>query len=509
MAKILLVDDDQNLREVVAYILGEAGHEVVLAGGGEEGLQHFTANRPDLVLTDVRMPGLDGIELLRRIRAAEDSDTASGDGGGKKGQGASAPTAASAGETPVIVLTAHGTVEQAVEAMKLGAFTYLLKPFNRDELTLTVEQALRAGALAADNCNLRRLLRQKAEQPALIYRSGAMTRLMEQVRHAAPSDASVLLTGESGTGKELIARACHDLSRRWDRPFVAVNCGALPDQLMESEMFGHAKGAFTGADRAAIGRIGSADGGTLFLDEIAELPLTLQPKLLRVLETKQVDPVGGPAAVAVDFRLVCATNRNLEQAVQDGRFREDLFYRIAILHLHLSPLRDRRDDIAPLWQHFTRLHGGPEVTTDPALLRTLVARPWRGNVRELRNLNQRLVLMRTSDRLTQTDLTAAETSAGQLGKPAAAGLGTGPGRQPGDDDARSDPGLPTPHASTETVPDGLPLVPLPDSGFSLMELEAEIIRRALDRHGGNKSRTAAYLGVPRHVLVYRIEKYGI
>ena len=509
MAKILLVDDDQNLREVVAYILGEAGHAVILAGGGEEGLQRFTTDRPDLVLTDVRMPGLDGIELLRRIRAAEDSDTASGSGVINQGQDASAPTAATAGETPVIVLTAHGTVEQAVEAMKLGAFTYLLKPFNRDELTLTVEQALRAGALAADNRNLRRLLRQKAAQPALIYRSGAMTRLMEQVRHAAPSDANVLLTGESGTGKELIARACHDLSRRWDRPFVAVNCGALPDQLMESEMFGHAKGAFTGADRAAVGRIGSADGGTLFLDEIAELPLNLQPKLLRVLETKQVDPVGSATAITVDFRLVCATNRNLEQAVQDGRFREDLFYRIAILHLHLSPLRDRRDDITPLWQHFTRLHGGPEVATEAALLRKLNARPWRGNVRELRNLNQRLVLMRSSDRLSEADLTAAEISAGQLGGPAAAGLGTEPERRPGDDDARSDPGLPTSPTSAAIDSRGLPLAPLPDGGFSLMELEAEIIRRALDRHGGNKSRTAAYLGVPRHVLVYRIEKYGI
>jgi two-component system NtrC family response regulator len=434
------------------------------------------------------------MELLRRIRSTFASHEA-----------ARAPGTVG-GDIPVIVLTAHGTVEQAVEAMKLGAFTYLLKPVARDELILTVQQALRTKELAVDNRNLRRLLRQKAEQPALIYRSEAMKRLMELVHNAAASDVSVLLTGESGTGKELIARACHDLSARWDRPFVAVSCGALPDQLIESELFGHTKGAFTGADRTTVGRIGSAAGGTLFLDEIAELPLALQPKLLRVLETKQVDPVGGSAPVTIDFRLVCATNRNLEQAAAEGTFREDLFYRLAILHVHLPPLRDRREDIAPLWEHFSRLHGGPQLTTTPALMQALAQRRWRGNVRELRNLNQRLVLMRKSDRLTEADLAAATvspaTGSASAFDPATRG-------RLGDDAARSDPGVRAVDEAGAGAADGLPLLPLPDAGFSLIELEAEIIRRALDRHGGNKSRTAAYLGIPRHVLVYRLAKYKI
>jgi len=500
MARILLVDDDSNLREVVAYILGEAGHEVIAAGGGREGLQLFETERPDLVLTDVRMPDLDGMEVLRQIRAAlaESLDS-------------------SANDVPVIVLTAHGTVEQAVEAMSLGAFTYLLKPFNRDELKLTVDQALRSGALAADNRNLRRLLSQKNQQPALIYHSSAMTRLMEQVRQAAASEIGILLTGESGTGKELVARACHDLSPRWDRPFVPVNCGALPAQLMEAELFGHARGAFTGAERAATGRIRGAAHGTLLLDEIAELPLELQPKLLRVLDTKQVDPVGGPAAVEVDFRLVCATNRNLEQAVAEGSFREDLFYRIAILHLHLPPLRDRREDIAPLWEHFTRLHGGPELSSEAALLAELEGLPWRGNVRELRNLNQRLVLMRQGDTLTTADLAAVASNVLTRGKaPAGIGeLGRGIGGRGGSTTA--DPGVPRGAFTSGEERDqygtaragGLAIGPLPEEGCSLPELEKEIIRRALVRCDGNKTRTARYLGIPRHVLVYRLTKYSL
>ena len=380
MGRILLIDDDNSLREVVQFILTESGHEVLTAADGAEGLKLLTDD-PDLVITDIRMPGLDGMEVLRRI-----SDSAS-----------STPV-------PVIMLTAHGTVEQAVEAMRLGAFTYLLKPFAREELKLTVDQALRTQALAKDNLRLRRLLKKRAPECGLVYRSGAMAKVMDHLRRIAPNDASVLLTGESGTGKELAARACHDLSHRWDQPFVTVNCGAIPATLMETELFGHAKGAFTGAGQAAQGRIRSAAGGTLFLDEIAELPPDLQPKLLRVLETKQVDPVGGPGPVEVDFRLVCATNRDLTAAMDQGRFREDLLYRINVLQLTLPPLRERPEDVVPLWDHFTRLHGGPEIVSENKLLETLKIRPWRGNVRELKNLNQRLVLMRQQDTLTLADL---------------------------------------------------------------------------------------------------------
>ncbi len=459
MAKILVIDDDQSQREAAGVILTEAGHEVLPAADGHEGLSRLEES-PDLVITDIRMPGLDGIEVLRRIREAADAIS-----------------------PPVIVLTAHGTVEQAVEAMQLGAFTYLLKPFARDELRLTVEQALHTRTLEVDNARLRRLLEQRTEEHGLVHVSEAMARLLEDVRRAAPTDASVLITGESGTGKELVARACHDLSDRWDRPFVVVNCGAIPGELMESELFGHRKGAFTGAGADSLGRVRAAEGGTLFLDEVAELPLALQPKLLRTLESRQVDPVGSTEPVVVDFRLVCATHRDLAAEVTAGRFREDLFFRINVLQLGLPALRERPEDIPVLWEYFTRLHGGEDLASAPELLTALQERPWRGNVRELKNLNQRLVLMTDGDRLEPDDLERLA--------PAQAGT------------------APAPAPAAQGGAGALPLRTLPEEGFSLVELEKEVIRRALARHDGNRTRAAAYLGVPRHILVYRLGKYGL
>ncbi len=459
MARILLIDDDDSLREVVRFILTEAGHEVVPAESGEDGLAKLSCE-PDLVVSDIQMPGIDGMEVLRRIREADDSGSA----------------------PPVIMLTAHGTVEQAVAAMQLGAFTYLLKPFAREELKLTVEQALRTRVLEQDNVRLRGLLKRRQVDSGLVYRSGRMKQFMNDLRQAADSDATIMILGESGTGKELAARACHDLSQRWDKSFVAVNCGAIPGQLMESELFGHAKGSFTGADRAAPGRIRAADGGTLFLDEVAELPLELQPKLLRVLEFHQVDPVGENKSVPVDFRLVCATHRNLEQEVAAGRFREDLLYRINVLQLGLPPLRERPEDVALLWDHFTLLHAGENVASEAAVMADLDARPWRGNVRELKNLNQRLVLMRRGDAITAADLQRLAPQAGTVAPV-------------------------TPETSAE--PNGLPLGPLPESGISLVELEKEVIRRGLAICGGNRSKTAVFLDIPRHVLVYRISKYDL
>jgi DNA-binding NtrC family response regulator len=458
MGRILLIDDDNSLREVVQFILTESGHEVLTAADGVTGLE-LLAEDPDLVITDIRMPGMDGMEVLRRVREN------------------AGPT-----KVPVIMLTAHGTVEQAVAAMQLGAYTYLLKPFAREELKLTVDQALRTRSLAQDNVRLRRLLKQRAPDCGLVFRSRLMADLMERLRLVAPNTATVLISGESGTGKELAARACHDLSERWDQPFVTVNCGAIPGTLMESELFGHAKGAFTGAGQAVKGRIRAAQGGTLFLDEIAELPLDLQPKLLRVLETKQVDPVGGSGPVEVDFRLVCATNRDLTEETAQGRFREDLLYRINVLQLTLPALRDRPEDVVPLWGHFTRLHGGQDLASENGLMEALEVRPWRGNVRELKNLNQRLVLMRQGDTLTLADLDRLAPRAGDV----------------------------TPvTADQNDPPDGLPLGPLPPGGLSLVALEKEVIRRALDLCGGNRSKTAIYLGIPRHVLVYRITKYEL
>jgi len=460
MPRILLIDDDSSLREVVGFQLGEAGYEVLPAADGEVGIARLV-DQPDLVITDIQMPRMDGMEVLRRIVADEGPD---------------AP--------PVIVLTAHGTVEQAVQAMKLGAFTYLLKPFSRTELLLTVEQALHTRSLEQENTRLRSLLKNRSVPVGLVFASRAMAGVMDQVRRAAPSDATILISGESGTGKELVARACHDLSERWDQPFVAINCGAIPADLMESELFGHAKGAFTGAGQAAEGKIRAAAGGTLFLDEIAELPLALQPKLLRVLETRQVDPVGQSEPVDVDFRLVCATHRDLQQETMAGRFREDLFFRINVLPLVIPPLRERPEDVELLWKHFTLLHGGQQLVSEPDLLAELRRMPWRGNVRELKNLNQRLVLMRHDRTLTLADLNRLAPAT--------------PGTT-----------VPAPAPEQEQDTPALPLGPLPDEGLSLVEMEKELIRRALEKCGGNRSKTAAFLGIARHILVYRIGKYGL
>jgi len=457
MARILVIDDDTSLREVVSFMLREAGHEVLPAANGQEGIERLVEN-PELVLTDIQMPVMDGMQVLQHVVSDNPE---------------SAP--------PVIVLTAHGTVKQAVEAMQLGAFSYLLKPFARAELLITVDQALHTRGLEKDNARLRQILKNKNTETGLVHHSAAMAELMEQVRRVSGSDATVLVTGESGTGKELISRACHDLSPRFDQPFVPVNCGAIPPDLMESELFGHAKGAFTGANEASSGKIRQAEGGTLFLDEVAELPLSLQPKLLRVLESHQVDPVGGQKSVNVDFRLVCATHRNLETEVAEGRFREDLFYRLNVLHLQIPPLRQRKDDIDLLWNHFTQLHGGLGITSDEALLVELQQKPWRGNVRELKNINQRLVLMRNTDKLTLADLNRLAPQSGIV----------------------------SPAVQNSSPEGALPLGPLPADGISLVAMEKEIITRALEICGGNRSKTAQFLEIPRHVLVYRLEKYKI
>jgi DNA-binding NtrC family response regulator len=448
MAHILLIDDDRNLREVVGFMLEEAGHRVTAAGSAEEALALFARETPDLVLTDVRMSGQDGLAVLTAVRPHG---------------------------VPVVILTAHGTVRQAVEAMQRGAAAYLLKPFEREELVVAIEKALDDHRLRADNRNLRELLQRRQHDAGLVLRSAAMQRVLDDARRFAASDASVLITGESGTGKELVAQAVHRFSGRYDGPLVAVNCSAIAGELAESELFGHVRGAFTGADRDHTGRIRAAAGGTLFLDEIADLPAALQPKLLRALDQRQVDPVGGAGPIDVDFRLVSATNRDLAAAVREGAFREDLYYRVAILCLHLPPLRERPEDIAPLWDHFTRLHGGEGVRTTPALQAVLEARHWPGNVRELRNLNQRLIVLRAGDRLDVDDL------------------------------GRADAGGPGP-SSPDTAE--LQFGPRPEDHLSLPELEREVVRRALERCGGNKSKAAKYLGIPRHVLIYRLKKFG-
>ncbi len=481
MARILLIDDDASLREVLAFALADQGHEVETAGDGASGIERLAEVRPDLVITDLKMPGLDGMEVLRRVRASDP-------------------------EIPVIVLTAFGRIEEAVAAMQAGAHHYLTKPYNREELKVAVEQALDRRRLLADNRSLRERLREQQRHVELIHASESMERVMETIRRIAPSDATVLISGESGTGKELVARALHTLSDRWERPFVAVNCAAIPHDLLESELFGHERGAFTGAWRDKPGKFVRADGGTLLLDEIADLAPELQSKLLRVIETGSVDPVGSRAPVQVDVRIVVATNADLEARVREGRFRSDLFYRLNVIPIHLPPLRQRPEDVPALWEHFlARFAAGAPIRTSSELLRALMRRPWPGNVRELANLCQRMVLLRGADELSEDDLRAAETpgaegdeAGGGVGRRAGGGSGDVAG-EPADDAA----------GQSDRTPGALYPAPLPDGQLSLPELERELIVRALEKHRGNKSRAAAYLGVPRHVFLYRMEKFGL
>ncbi len=451
MARILLIDDDAGFREVLTFTLQELDHEVESFESGERGLAGLKAFEPDVVLTDLKMPGMGGVDVVRRVKEID-------------------------ADLPVIVVTAFGTIEDAVEVMKLGADDYVTKPYNRDELKLTIDQALERRRLRDENRTLRHRLRESARRTELIHVSPVMESVVQKIRRIATTDATVLITGESGVGKEVVAKTLHAHSDRWERPFVAVNCAAIPRDLMESELFGHVRGAFTGAVRDKPGRFMQASGGTLLLDEVADLPEDLQAKLLRVIETGEVDVIGDRKPVAVDVRLVAATNADLERRVKAGRFREDLFYRLNVIPVHIPPLRERREDIPALWEHFVQTYAkGAAVRSSPGLIRKLMERPWPGNVRELANLCQRMVLLRDGDVLDEIGL-----------------------------------GLEMPSDATDGESERREFLgTLPDDGLSLPDLEREVIVRALAKHGGNRTRTAEYLGIPRHVLVYRIEKYRI
>jgi DNA-binding NtrC family response regulator len=492
MARILLIDDDTSLREVLAYTLREQGHEVETAADGSSGLALLERALPDAVITDLKMPGIDGLEVLRRVHEVDPA-------------------------LPVIVLTAFGSIEDAVAAMRDGAHDYLTKPYNRDELRLTVEKALEKRRLVQENRTLRDRLREERRRMPLVHASPAMERVVAAVRRIAPTDATVLVTGESGTGKELVAQSLHGLSDRWDGPFVAINCAAIPHDLMESELFGHERGAFTGAVREKPGKFRQAHGGTLLLDEVADLPSDLQTKLLRVIETRLVDPVGGTRPVPVDVRIVAATNADLATRVAEGRFRGDLYYRLNVIPIHLPPLRERPEDIPALWEQFLeRFAGEIKLRTSPGLVRVLMRRAWPGNARELANLCQRLVLLRASDELTEGDLQVAEGDGPQgsaPGSPPGGAVSEGRGSVLG----AAGTGVPGEGAAGSAVgedprpggPDPLYPGDLPSDRLSLPDLERELITRALEKHHGNKSRAAAYLGVPRHVLLYRMAKFGI
>ncbi len=444
--RILVVDDEEKLRRVIELQLSAAGFEVDKAASAEEALK--LVERADLVVTDLKLPGMDGLELLAAIRRQNM-------------------------HAPVILMTAFGTIEVAVEAMKAGAVDFLLKPFSLDHLMAVVHKALEVRALRDENRQLREELGKRYEFDNIVGRSPAMQEIFATIERVAPTRATVLLAGESGVGKDLIARAIHFHSPRRDRPFVKINCTALPENLMESELFGYEKGAFTGANTTKPGKFEQADTGTVFLDEIGDVPASIQVKLLRVLQEREFERLGSNKTRHIDVRVIAATNQDLRAALEQGTFREDLYYRLNVVPLNIIPLRERMQDIPFLAEHF--LHKYAAETDNrvqaitPAAMSKLMSFHWPGNVRELENVIERSVVMCTGDRLD-----AADIKLDSAPRPRSAG---------------TDFALP--------------------AGVTLDQYEQEIIREALKRADGNKSQAARSLGLTRNALRYRLAQMGL
>ncbi len=450
---IFLVDDDEGSRDAMRRALARVGYEVRPFESAARALERLEAGDPvDAVVSDVRMPGMDGYELLRKVRAVRPN-------------------------LPFILVTAYADVEDAVAALQEGADDYLTKPVKMQELRRRVQLHLERRALSDENRRLKERLDKSFGFEGIVGHSAPMERLYERMRIVAPAPSTVLIVGESGTGKELVANAIHQNSPRAAGPFVAVNCGAIPGEILESELFGHEKGAFTGAHQRRIGLIEAASGGTLFLDEISELSPELQVKLLRVLEDRKVTRVGGSATIPVDFRLVAATNRNLERWVADGRFRQDLYYRLKVVTLEIPPLRERPEDIPLLVRHFLERFNREldrEVTgIEQAALNALMRYPWPGNVRELRNLLESLVLFARGGEITLEDLPREYRAA------EAAGVGAAPE---------------TPGAAWKPRP--------------MEEIEKEAILRTLEYTGGHRARAAQLLGIGLRTLQRKLKEYG-
>ena len=449
-ASVLIVDDDASQRTQLAGFLRDLGAEVAEAGDGREALALVPRFGPDVVITDLRMPKMDGRELLREIRQLNP-------------------------EIGVIVVTAYGTVEDAVACLKDGAGDYLLKPLDLDEVEHLVRRAVERRHLERENRELRRRLGTLESIEGIVTTGGVMAEVLSMVKRVSASSASVLILGETGTGKELIARAIHSASPRSSGPFVGVNASALSSTLLESELFGHEKGAFTGADRARMGRFEAASGGTLFLDEIGDLPAEVQVKLLRVLQEKAVEPVGSNRPVQVDVRLIAATHRDLPKEIQEGRFREDLFYRLAVVSIEIPPLRRRRTDIPLLVEHFIGKYAGiapdgPKSVSREAL-DLLVRYDYPGNVRELENIVQGSLVLARGAQITTDDL--SPTVLGATVEPSAA----------------------TTLGSEATLP------------ARVAALEQAAIEEALSAEAGNQSRAARLLGISERALRYKLAKF--
>ena len=446
--RILVVDDEGSQRELVGGFLKKQGHEVLLAGSGAEALTRVRETRVDLVLSDFKMPGMSGIELLRGVKGVNP-------------------------EIPFILVTAYGTVETAVQAMREGAADYLTKPLDLEELQLRIGHVTEQVRLRSAVRDLQARLVERHRLEGIIGESGRMQEVLALVKQVAPSDATVLVRGESGTGKELIARAIHFNSRRAAGPLVTLNCAALPEQLLESELFGHEKGAFTDAKTTKKGLFELSDGGTIFLDEVGDMPLSLQAKLLRFLEERTFRRVGGTTEISVDVRLIAATNKDIEKAIAEGRFREDLMYRLNVIPIHLPPVRQRGDDVRLLSQHFATklarefkkpIHGIDEKAYD-----VLCGYDWPGNVRELRNVMERAVLLSEGETIGPKDIML-----GRVG-------GAAPAEQPG-------------------------RFTLPEGGLDLRELENHLIKQAMVRSNNNKAKAAKLLKLSRDAFRYRLER---
>jgi DNA-binding NtrC family response regulator len=464
-ARVLIVDDEPDMVENCSRILARAGYTCQTATDSPTALALLEEAPPDLLLTDLKMPGMDGMELLRR---AHDLDPG----------------------LPVIMITAFATIESAVAAIKEGAFDYLPKNFSVDQLSMAVERALRHRELHVENRNLREQLQQMLGLENIVGRSPAMTQVFELVRKAARSEANILVLGESGTGKELIARAIHANSPRAARPFVPVDCASLPEHLLESELFGHEKGAFTGAVRGKPGLVEVAHRGTLFLDEIGELPMPLQVKLLRALQERQIRRVGGTALIDVDIRLVSATNRDLRGAIAKGEFREELFYRVNVIAITLPPLRDRRGDVPLLVNAFLKKYGQGRVhAVEDGAMEALEVYAWPGNVRELQNVVERACALAEGATITRHDLPDSV-----LHREPRVG-GRSPDAVPG--------GL---AAALSTGSD----LPLKDAKERWLQvLEVSYLRELLERHDGNISAAAKAAGIDRKTYHRLINKYDI
>jgi DNA-binding NtrC family response regulator len=448
--RILIVDDEDGMRRLLSRVLTREGYDTSTVGSGAEALRLVANERFDLVVTDIKMPEMDGLQLLAELKDYEPS-------------------------LPIIVITAYGTIENAVQALRSGAYDYIAKPFENDEIKLTVAKAFERERLLAENRYLHAELEGRYDFSGIVGSSPSMQQVYEMASSVAVSNANVLITGESGTGKELLARSIHYSSLRKEKPFVVLNCAAISEGVLESELFGHEKGAFSGALDTRKGRFERADQGTLFIDEVAEMSMSAQVKLLRVIQEHEFERVGGNKTISVDVRIVAATNKVLEDQVKEGKFREDLYYRLNVVNINVPPLRSRREDIEPLSRHFLEKYTGEtgKKITDlaPRALSCLLAHDWPGNVRELQNAIERAVVLSKSSVLTPRDF---------------------PQGMQGDDQI---------------------CLQIPEKGGSLTEiledLERQLILQTLQREEGSQTRAADTLGIKRTTLRYKMEKYRL